>query len=206
MKNDKEVRKAVVSLLAAKGYAVSDLPGGQGARELSRVSIAGDGKTFVCAIKTSTSGRISFVREANGTFKVLDDVDLVIHAHPLTTDESTVVVSMFDAATVRKAFERNHKALTDKKMGHIPSWVNPEPEAGWRQTGSGFRDKALWRETVKLSSAEASRESHFAWGAGDVEFAPEHSAVRPLTIKEAKDGLAEMFGVSPDKVEITIKG
>ncbi|MBZ9815763.1 hypothetical protein [Mesorhizobium sp. CA7] len=148
------------------------------------------------------------MRDTDGTYKVLDEVDRVIHAHPLAGDPSKVAISMFERATIRRAFDKNFKALTDHNMGHIPSWVNPEPEAGWRQTGSGFKDEALWRKTVALSDGANSRAGHLAWGTGDVELLPTASdpKVGPLSIKQAKEGLAAMFGVSPDKVEITIKG
>lgn len=208
MKNDKEIRQAVVTCLEREGFSVISQPGGQGARELSRVRILRDGESMICAIKTSTSGRISFVRDTDGTYKVLDEVDRVIHAHPMESDPSKIVVTMFDRATVRKAFDQNYKALTDHNMGHIPSWVNPEPESGWRQAGSGFKNEALWRKTIDMSADAGSRAGHFAWGAGDVEVLPGpfDAPIAPLSIKQAKEGLAAMFGVSPDKIEITIKG
>ncbi|UDL87304.1 hypothetical protein LGH82_19135 [Mesorhizobium sp. PAMC28654] len=138
MNNDREVRKAVVSLLEREGFSVTSQPGGKGSRDLSRIRISKNGEALTCAIKTSTSGRISFVRDTDGTFRVLDEVERVIHAHPLADDPSQVVISMFDQATIRNAFERNYQALTDHDMGHIPSWVNPDP---W--PAAGFSDTRL---------------------------------------------------------------
>lgn len=208
MKNDKEIRHAVVTCLEAEGFAVTSQPGGQGARDLSRIRIVKGSEALICAIKTSTSGRISFVRDTDGSYKVLDQVDRVIHAHPMTNDPSKIAISMFDRATVRKAFDQNYRALTDHSMGHIPSWVNPEPETGWRQAGSGFKNEALWRKTITIASGTDARAGHLAWGAGDVELNPTvpEIPVSPLSMKQAKEGLAAMFGVSPDKIEITIKG
>lgn len=38
------------------------------------------------------------------------------------------------------------------------------------------------------------------------KYASDEQGVRPLSIAEAKQGLAKTFGVEPDQVEITIKG
>jgi hypothetical protein len=40
----------------------------------------------------------------------------------------------------------------------------------------------------------------------DIDADDDEPVPRPLTIAEAKAGLAETFGVSPDAIEITIRG
>jgi hypothetical protein len=40
----------------------------------------------------------------------------------------------------------------------------------------------------------------------DSDASPEQRWIKPLSIAEAKSALAQTFGVSPDKVEITIRG
>jgi hypothetical protein len=194
--DDKKVREAAVRLLEEKGYKVTDLSKGQGVPKLSRISIRKDGKESAALIKTSTSGRISFTREQDGHYRFLRDAEYVIHVHPIVNDPTLVQVTMFDRQTVVEAFNANHKALVEHGMEHIPSWVNPEEEKGWRQTGSGFGTKALWSAAVPLVSTATASEMQRGAGGQPLK----------LTIAQAKEGLAENFGVSPDKIEIIVRG
>jgi len=194
--DDKKVREAAVRLLEGKGYNVVDLSRGQGVPKLSRIAIRKDGRESAALIKTSTSGRISFTREQDGHYRFLRDAEYVIHVRPVLNDPTLVQVTMFDRQTVVEAFNANHKALVDHGMEHIPSWVNPEEEKGWRQSGSGFGKKALWSEAVSLVSPATPSAIHA--GVGGQRF--------KLTIAQAKEGLAENFGVTPDEIEIIIRG
>jgi hypothetical protein len=64
-------------------------------------------------------------------------------------------------------------------------------------SGSGLTGKALWCEALGFDG-EAAR---FRWRGSQPASEP-----RKLTIAEAKEGLAAMFGVSADAIEITIRG
>lgn len=196
---DSEVRATVVRLLEAKGYAVENTASGSGVPRFSRIKIAKGGETFSCAVKVTTGGRISFTRAANGLYHVLSDVDLVIHAHRSEEEPTKVVVTMFDKDTVVAAFEANHAAKAAHGMEHIPSWVNPEFEDGWRFAGSGFREKALWSESVSASADKQERE---VTEAPSDHREPGNDASFMETIKRR---LAERMGVSADKIEIEIK-
>ncbi|WP_186419702.1 hypothetical protein [Bosea sp. CS1GBMeth4] len=197
--DDGEVRMAVVRLLNAKGYAVENTASGSGVPRFSRIKIAKGGETLSCAIKVTTGGRISFTRGANGSYYVLSDVDRVIHAQRSEEEPAKVVVTMFDKDTVVAAFEANHAAKAAHGMEHIPSWVNPEFEEGWRLTGSGFGEKALWSETISASADKQEREVNEA---SPDRRAPSNDASFMETIKAR---LAERMGVSADKIDIEIK-
>lgn len=196
---DSEVRAAVVRLLEAKGYGVENTASGSGVPRFSRIKIAKGSETLSCAVKVTTGGRISFTRAANGSYHVLSDVDCVIHAHRPEEEPTKVVVTMFDKNTVVAAFEANHAAKAAHGMEHIPSWVNPDFEDGWRFTGSGFRDKALWCESV---SASADKQEGEAKGTPSEDRAPDNDASFMEMIKRR---LAERMGVSADKIEIEVK-
>jgi hypothetical protein len=186
-----EIRLAVVRLLEKKGYGVVNAASGSGIPKFSRIIIEKGDERLDCVIKTTTGGRISFTRAEDGTYLVLRDADRVIHARRSPVDPSKVHATMFDKATVVEAFEANHNAKIDRGMEHIPSWVNPAPEAGWRRTGSGFQSKALWSETVALSPT------------GDVTTI---SSVREHGIMErVKAILAEHMGVRPELIEIDVR-
>ncbi|MER8425926.1 hypothetical protein [Mesorhizobium sp. M1403] len=197
--NEKMAREAAVRLLEEKGNRVTDISKGQGVPKFSRILMQKDTSTLSCVIKTSTGGRISFTRDTDGSYKVLRDAEYVIHVRPAVNDPTMVRVTMFDRKTVVQAFDANHVALVEHKMEHMPSWVNPDEEKGWRLTGSGFGRNALWSETVPLAPAAVDNTASATQA---------NVADQPLklTIAQAKQGLAENFGVAPDKIEIIVRG
>ncbi len=89
--------------------------------------------------------------------------------------------------------------MSKEKEGkaHIPSWINPELEESWRFVGSGFGDKALWRETVPLiSEPEATAPT------------PEPSATTSPEMgimDRIKIMLSEHMGVRPDFIEVDVR-
>lgn len=145
-----KMRRAVVRSLERRGYTVTDISSGSGVPKWSRVRLEKDGKTLTGAIKLTTSGRILFTRSPDGTYAVLRESDVVLHAQPLPDDPTQARVSVFDQATIQAAFDANYVAKVENDMTHIPSWLNPEFEPGWRFTGSGFKDKALWGEVIPV--------------------------------------------------------
>ena len=147
---DDRIRATARKLLEDKGFVVTNAASGPGVPKFSRVEIEKNGKVTICSIKTTHGGRISYTRNSDGSYKVLSQSDAVIHAYLVPNSGGKVRISMFPAAVVVKAFEANHQAKITHGMEHIPSWVNPENEPGWRLTGSGFQGKALWSETVPL--------------------------------------------------------
>jgi hypothetical protein len=204
---EREGREAAILLLKKKGYRITDISEGQGVPKWSRVQIEnGPGSTQTCLIKTSTSGRISFTRETDGTFKFLRDADRVLHVHTPADRPTEVRISMFDKATIVDAFEANHKALVARKMDHIPSWVNPEPEDGWRQTGSGFIRKAKWSEAVPLPPPSASpRVLPSASLEPSVSDASTEATNQSGIMERIKIMLSEHMGVRPELIEIDVR-
>lgn len=202
---DQEMRETVVTLLEEKGYKVSSAASGQGVPKLSRLRLEKDGAELACVVKVSSGGRISFTRASNGTYRVLSDADWVIHAQPVLASPGHLRVMAFDRATVVQAFEENHRALVDHQMEHIPSWVNPELEAGWRQSGSGFRDKALWTEVVTISGAAAASTPAPEPGASAAP-PPSGSTAEALGIMERiKLMLSEHLGVRPELIDVDVR-
>jgi len=194
-KSDQEekLRTAVVRLLNIKGYSVEDISKGSGVPKLSRLEVMKGEEKLTCVVKTTTSGRISFTREDDGTYKVLKDVDGVIHAHPKSTTE--VNVTFFDRTTVQKAFEKNWNALQEDGKEHLPIWVNPEWEEGRRLTGSGFMDEAVWTETLSLSQEDESEYPSTT---------PDGTAGGGI-MDHIKKMLSEHMGVRPDQLEIDVR-
>jgi hypothetical protein len=203
--DEKIVREAVVRLLEEKGYRVTSTAAGQGVPKLSRLGLEMGGKKQTAVIKVSSGGRISFTRVASGSYRVLSDADLVIHAQPAPEDPTQVRVMVFERNAVIEAFEENHKALVAHKMAHIPSWVNPEYEGGWRQSGSGFKHKALSTDLVPIGPALMTVSGAQPDTASATPL-PAPPTPLKLTLKEAKAGLAANYGVGPDDIDIIIRG
>lgn len=198
---DDEIRMAVVRLLEGKGYKVTNTASGSGVPKFSRVEIEKGAERLACAIKTTTGGRISFTRAPDGNYFVLSDVDRVIHAWRSADDPTKIRVTMFDKATVLQAFEANHKAKAERGMEHIPSWLNPEPQEGWRFTGSGFKDKALWSETISVREAETA-SSVTATPADTPSTGP---SSEPGIMDRIKEMLSEHLGVRAELIEIDVR-
>ncbi|MGO4705856.1 hypothetical protein AB4072_08780 [Microvirga sp. 2MCAF38] len=197
---DDDIRLAVVRLLEEKGYTVTNTASGSGVPRYSRVIVEKGREKLACAIKTTTGGRISFTRAPDGSYFVLSDADRVIHACRSQDEPSKVRISMFDKSTVLDAFEANHKAKVERGREHIPSWVNPEYEDGWRLTGSGFQEKALWSETVEVSGSKAANSATSTSSAALAE--PSHE---PGIMERVKAMLAEHMGVQPELIEIDVR-
>lgn len=193
------IREAVVKLFQRKGYSVQSLSGGQGVPRNSRLAVARAGESKTLSVKLSEGGRISYTRNEDGTYKVLSEVDEVIYVRP--ENEGYITVAAFARNDVIGAFEANFRALEEHGMAHIPSWVNPTFESGWRLTGSGFGTKALWQERVDLDGQAA--------GSADSPLHPpleENTTTGQGNIMERVRGmLSAHFGVPVSDIEIEVR-
>lgn len=201
------LRGAVIGLLEEKGYTVRDVSSGSGVPKLSRLEIADGQRKLTCAVKITTTiqGRISFTRNPDGTYKVLSNSDLVVYACPAADDdEAKVFIAMFDAATVKRAFDANFNAREGTAQEDLPMWLSPEPEPGQRFIGSGFQDKAVWSEVRSLSGqsgdptvAEPSLAKPFPVAAG--------GETAMGIMERIKAMLSQHMGVRPDQLEIDVR-
>jgi hypothetical protein len=72
---------------------------------------------------------------------------------------------------------------------------------------TNFSDLGIAWPDLRFEDVQGLGERAFAVPPANEDSAEEEATrVRPLTIMQAKQGLAMMFGVDPDNVEITIKG
>jgi hypothetical protein len=187
----------VVHTILRRRYGELTVKTGQGVVKGQRVEFSDEGRPVSCVIKTSMGGRISFGRRTDRTWSGLSESERVIVVAPTKLHGADQMVSMFDQKVLLDAFEANRAAQEKAGMGHLPNWIAPfhEEGRGARGIGDDFGDKAIWIEPLDMkpmpsSSLEVTR----------VEPVP------PLTIAEAKEGLAKRFGVSPEAIEITIRG
>lgn len=205
MNSENKLREVAVKLLEAKGYRVSSLAKGQGVPKFSRIEMEKDGTVETGSIKVSTGGRISFTRNPNGSYKVLSEVDFVIHVTPDSRDHSKVWVTLFDRATVLSAFEENYAALAAHGMEHIPIWVNPEKEQGWRMTGSGFMDRAIWSARVSEDGQSTAPIATVVSGQNSVAPIGSRTADTMSVMERIKTILSEHMGVKPDLIDIEVR-
>lgn len=201
-----ELRVSVIRLLREKGYTVQDVSSGSGVPKLSRLEIAdGQGK-LTCAVKITTTpqGRISFTRSPDGTYKVLSDSDRVVYVCPAAGDEAKVFIAMFDAVTLKQAFDANFAVRKGTDQEDLPMWLSPELEPGQRFIGSGFQQKALWSEVRPLS--DQIGES----AAGEQPTTPPPPTAGEVEtaigiMDRIKAMLSEHMGVRPDQLEVDVR-
>lgn len=144
-----------------RGWSVEDVSKGSGIPKFSRLKLtAEDGSKQTCVVKWSTGGRISFTRNGDGEYDVLKDFDLVAHVTPMADDPENVRVTLFERSVVEQAFEENYRELERRGQTHLPQWLNPEAEDGWRFVGSGYGRAAMWSDVV--STADPLSEEHVA--------------------------------------------
>lgn len=90
--------------------------------------------------------------------------------------------------------------LPQSAYDHRPWWANRSDgtgsqNQGWQSVGWESGDVDMEEETVTFRRVVKIRN--------DFKDVPH---VRPLTIAQAKEGLALMFNVSPENVEVNIRG
>jgi hypothetical protein len=99
------------------------------------------------------------------------------------------------------------RRLSSPEPGKNHAIVPTEFETWWRSLLNAQGDDAADLPVATAPSALGVRRgSDLGNSDADDALTPEQQSVRPLTIAEAKAALARTFGVSPDKVEITIRG
>ena len=91
-----------------------------------------------------------------------------------------------------------HGDLPDSAYRHRPWWANRTDDSGgqhsaWQSVGWETRDVDMSRELVRFVRVAHDRAKESA------------AKGKPLSIKEAKEGLAANFGVSIDAIEINIR-
>jgi hypothetical protein len=99
------------------------------------------------------------------------------------------------------------RRLSSPEPGKNHAIVPTEFETWWRSLLNAQGDDAADLGVATAPSPLATtRGSDLGNSDADDGLTPEQQSVRPLTLAEAKAALARTFGVSPDKVEITIRG
>lgn len=192
---------SIVHSVLQRRYGELTFVSGQGIAKGQRVEFDDKGSRVRCVIKTSAGGRISFGRRGDGTWSGLSESDRIVVVGPTELEGEDLTISMFGQNVLMDAFEANHAAQTTAGVGHVPSWIAPfhEEGRGPRGVGDGFGKKALWSEPMPGVLADGPVASSSLP-------APAADQAGRLTLQEAKVGLARTFGVSPDAIEITIKG
>lgn len=204
------MRAVAVRALQARGYAVINRSKGVGAKPYAMVEIKKQGESGrKCGLKVTSrpQGRINFLRDADGTWKGLRHVELVLHVSLDPSDQNQVRLMLFNAETLLEAFNLNHASLVKAGKAHLPCWVSPQPEAGERFVGSGYERNAIWTERVPLETLPVMTDavvSSASVGSNPQDHSiGSHAAAGPMEI--AKAMFASSMGVSADQIEIEVR-
>lgn len=196
-REEHDMRAAVCRLLEDKGYSVTDYAKGSGVPKLSRLLIKKGSDSFKCSVKTTSTGRISYTREDDGRYKVLSDVDRVIHVCSTADQPGQIRVAMFSKEVVVKAFEKNYTMLDSKGRGHLPLWVDADEDFSPRVVGSGFIRDAIWVEFVPILASSKNMRAELP--ASDLPEVNQGGVMAKIKLM-----LAEHMGVSADQLEVDV--
>jgi hypothetical protein len=198
----KQLREAVTATLEGRGYAVRPIVGrGQPVGVLLELTKGGQRQT--CVVKTTRDRDIGFVWDKEKRrWATLASADLV--AIGSVDDKNTptkIEVYLLEATAVRDDFNKTLKARIT--AGHaiedVTVWlpIDRRNSTAPSYVGSGFKEKALWSAVIDpaLDTEEPLQAAE----------APPLPSLR-LSMAEAKPALAAYYGVSPEAVEITIRG
>lgn len=160
----------------------------------------------VVSIRTSQDTWIAFPRTADDAgWATLDEVDFVVaasvddHLNPQYAQ-----IHLVPGDEIRARFDRAYEAR--KKAGHaLPVgrgiWLSLyQTESATPVTLVGGGIGLAYPPIAKVPLSEMETDD------GEHDPVPSFVRAAPLTIAEAKRGLAQSFGVSEDAIEITIRG
>lgn len=211
---------AAVKTLEDQGWTVHDAPGGGSIKRIKK----GDESKLV-SIRTTQDRWIAFPRQADDrSWVTLSDVDLVVASSvDKETPPKNAQVHIFPAREVEKRFEACYAAR--KAAGHsIPLrrgiWISlygSEIPGKPRTVGAGL-GKEYPATVVPLNSVSDHQEvdgsDEVMEDADRIEADEANQAtkmnqadeVRPLSIAQAKKGLALFLGVPEESIKIVIEG
>jgi hypothetical protein len=190
-----------VESLERDGWKVERVPG-EGKSSVRRITKGGE--SLLITIRTTQDTWIAFPRKGQ-KWGTLSDVDAVLAVSVDDREEPRFAqVHMIDGDEMRERFDRNYAAR--KAAGHSqPSgygtWVSlyhqeAQDPANRVGAGAGIKNPPIAR--VSLTNGQATM-------AVPAARPPRLDAGQPLTINQAKEGLALTFGVEPSSVKITIE-
>lgn len=146
-----------------------------------------------CLIKVTSTGRISFTYDvANNRWFHLSDTDHMLYAH--IREDGLLRLQMFKRSVIETAFSKLHVALESRGKAHIPHWLSPIREEGYRFEGSGFGADADW-------TIESDLDGGPNIDAATPTFSPKN---RSAAVQEAKEIIAAALGLSVSDIELTI--
>ena len=196
---DVHIRSAIVEW-AKQFYdvKVDDISSGSGVPKQSRLRI--DNLRYAVKISRET-GRISFTREEDGTWKLLSEVKRVLYARvrPETPNKAEILV--FDAEKLLARFEETYQELAKAGQAHLPVWLSPEKEDGLRFFGSGYASEAITNTEILLENTTPAVQMEQSTKL--ISPTNESDPVDP--IEEAKRLLAKRFGVSSQRIDIEVR-
>jgi hypothetical protein len=169
---------------------------GQGIQRGTRFQIKEDGKSLTCTIKVAAGEEIHRIHfpYLDGEWSTLKDVDRILYVRQSLTVPGKFEAQMFPQSVLLAAFNQNYEHALKAGIKHLPAWLSPEFEAGDRFVGSGFGEKALWTAVGPLDAPKDASPTE-----------TKALKVMPLTIQEAKQGIAAALGISAEAIEIIIR-
>ena len=186
----KEHLRQAARFVAERRFARVSLARSRGVIPGARLSFEEAGIDKLAAVKTASDGEVGLLRDAEGNWRPLAKVQLVLVATPSLEDPKQIVVLGFDPNDLEAEFNRAAK-ISEKGNRHKSRFKTPIflPLYG---SGVGSRRKALsshclWEEQVNTADLPTSPN-------------PASSA---QALEVLKAGIAQGLGIHPNRIDLT---
>jgi hypothetical protein len=151
-----QLRACARAALERRGYSVT-ADRGQGFVPGARLIAIKGAAEIKVAVRTSLDREIGLMRNADGSWRTIPKVDLVVVAVPAVGDPASVEVFGFDPKMLKKAFDAALAAQLKRypDLHHkAPIFVSLDNVSGKAKSGtvSGLKTKTQWREVLALKS------------------------------------------------------
>jgi hypothetical protein len=183
-----QLRTCARAALERRGYSVTADKGQGFVPGARRIAIRGAAEIKV-AVRTSLDREIGLMRNADGNWRTIPKVDMVVVAVPALGDPTSVEVFGFDPKVLKREFDAALAAQLKRypDLHHkAPIFVSLDKVSGKAKSGmvSGLKTKTQWREVLALKSVSPQ-------GNANVGF-----------VERVKREFAELMGIDVSKVTV----
>jgi hypothetical protein len=221
MKNFDEVpvkRNEIHKALTRRGYVVSNSPTSHIYPMAQRQTVwaTKDGKTITVLVRTGDD-KFSFRRNVDGSWKGLNEADIVLVAFGSTTMGIEIVA--YDAAVIADSLDRNFKARLDAGHSSVfdSLWVHRYKKDENHPWNVGSGPQYLWKTWSKKYRPTNEPEIQVAKEVNPtIEATPIREKENPIIIDNEvhsfvlsrdnmKPMIAQLFNTTEDKIEIIVR-
>jgi hypothetical protein len=153
------MRDAAAAVLERRGYE-TEIKTGRGLVAGARLIAKKGDEIEVIGVRTSFERALSLTRHRNGSWRTLENVNLLLVVAPQQKRPDTLEVLAFEPSAVKRVFDRALKAMKKKGQAprlEVPIFV-PLDHSSRKDVGHGIlglKDEAIYSDAVTWEDAAA---------------------------------------------------